>query len=229
MPRVVSYLARHVRRGGVRWGVRDRKRVVNVMKRWVWLVAIGVVVTIVGAGGYFYWRLDSAGDLTGWGAKGDAMAPFAALLAALALLATASSVLLQSGELALQREEMKRSSEAQKEIAVGQVEANRLALKTVEVQRNVALSQMSSDREIAAAQIDAQSNVSRQATRARLLQAKVDLLRWPKSEENAYARGHWHNQIDKALGELDVELPPPDFRDGVASDDEKALREIPIP
>lgn len=183
-------------------------------RRWFWLIALGVVAAIAGGGGYFYWRLDSAGDLAGWGAKGDALAPFAALLSALALLAALTSVLLQSGELALQREEMKRSSEAQEEIARAQLEANRLALRTVEVQRDVARSQMSSDREIAAAQIEAQTEAMRHAARALLFLAKVELLKWPKDDENGYARGHWHNQIDKALGEMDVELPSSKLRDG---------------
>jgi hypothetical protein len=98
-------------------------------------------------------------------------------------------------------------SKAQERIAAAQLEANQLALQTVQTQWDIARSQIATDREIAHAQIVAQSEASRQATRARLLQAKVDLLKIRKTKTNATARGHWHAQIDKALGQVNVDIP----------------------
>lgn len=106
-----------------------------------WLLLAVAVASAVAGGGFYSWLLgvgkwDSVAD---WGARGDALAPLAAFLTALALTATVISVRLQGIELAMQRKEMAEGRKVQQEqqkaqdrLAAAQEAANKHARMQVE-------------------------------------------------------------------------------------------------
>lgn len=76
------------------------------MKRWLGALLVGAGLGVVALGAWFHLAYLPSQGIEKWNERGDAMAPFAAIVAAGALFAAVVSVRLQSTELSLQRNEM---------------------------------------------------------------------------------------------------------------------------
>jgi hypothetical protein len=150
-------------------------------------VAVAMTVIVLAVGMVFYFgHIPSKRTVDDYSQLGDAMAPFAAVLTAFALLAALWSVKLQSAELALTRKEMKDSTaqlaeaaKAQKALAEATRGAVEQAKRTAEAQEALAAAQREHTRSVRIANIIAENAQGAQhAGRAASLTATIADLRF---------------------------------------------------
>lgn len=162
------------------------------MPKWVVVVALAVLVAGVAA----YLAIASSDEAAKWGARGDAVGPFAALFNAGALFAALWAVHLQRSELALQRQELRdtrgemvqqrkqlrRTARAQEKLAKAQAdsaekqqEANEL---TTAANRRAARMELAQRANVVAtlraAQVASMAEVGQLAERLRPIRQEVD-------------------------------------------------------